>query len=186
MERHLINEAIEIERKNKIKGDDSEDAQAGWTQDVATLVNTDSLSQQIELQLGLLTQGVSECMILATGAAPNLTEGPEPEARPSYSHVRTPTSRPVSWSTARSLQLRDAARLAQSSAGLISGYAKLRGQFAQRFTVRHTDSRDGGKNSRRVTTITQSFAVPRGEAMPQGLAIPGAEIDRTGRPQKTQ
>jgi hypothetical protein len=148
--------------------------------DVAALCHPGSFSEQVELQLGLLTQGVTECMMLATGAFPGLTEEEEPEA-PAWGH-RRPKTPTASWATVRSGQLRDAARLSEASARLLTGLAKVQAQRGQRFTVRHTDRNDGTKNRRRVTTITHSFHVPFADSTDLSLEkAPADGQDRAAR-----
>ncbi|HXC55258.1 MAG TPA: hypothetical protein VNU97_08190 [Rhizomicrobium sp.] len=118
-----------------------------------------TIAERVDMQLGVLTQGVADCMILATGAFPNLTEGaaqePNALARPSVNAV-------TSWQAARSAELRDAARLAEASARLLTGFARLRGQFSQDFTIRHSDRRAGAKakHRQRATTVVHSFSLP--------------------------
>ncbi|HEY4943339.1 MAG TPA: hypothetical protein VII56_18055 [Rhizomicrobium sp.] len=123
-----------------------------------------SIAERVELQLGVLTQGVVDCMILATGAYPMLTEGPvaEPNA-----FAKPKAAGLSSYQSARSAELRDAARLSEASARLLTGFAKLRAQFSQDFTIRHNEKRKAGdaKNRLRNTTITQRFSVPGREAV---------------------
>ncbi len=128
--------------------------------DPASFFTPGTIAERVELQFGVLTQGVVECMILATGAYPQLTEGmaTEPNA------FARPKAAPISsYQAARSAELRDAARLSEASARLLAGYAKLRGQFSQDFTIRHSDRRRGAdkKDRQRNTTITQRFSVPQ-------------------------
>ncbi len=130
--------------------------------DQSTFFAPGSIAERVELQLGVLTQGVVDCMILATGAFPNLTEG-EP-AEPNV--FKPPKLGTVStWQAARSAELRDAARLTEASARLLIGFAKYRGQFAQDFTIRHNEKRKDAKDRLRNTTITRRFSVPERAAV---------------------
>ena len=122
-----------------------------------------SIAERVELQLGVLTQGVVDCMILATGAFPNLTEG-EPTEPNAFSKPPGPGTL-SSWQAARSAELRDAARLTEASARLLTGFAKYRGQFSQDFTIRHNEKRKDAKDRLRNTTITRRFSVPEHAAV---------------------
>lgn len=121
-----------------------------------------TIAEQVEMLMGVLTQGIVDCMIFATGAYPNLTEGPPDEpnafAKPKAKAIST-------WQAARSAELGDAARLTEAGARLLTGFAKLRGQFSQDFTIRHNEKRKATKNRLRNTTITHSFSVPGSEAV---------------------
>jgi len=132
--------------------------------DLTGLIVPGSFAARVDLQLGLLTQGVADCMILATGAFPGLTEGATAQPVTNYYSHRPPPAPPASgnaWQTARSAELRDAARLSEASARLLLGFARLRGTFRQDFTVRHTHEQPAGKDGGRgMTVVTQRFAVP--------------------------
>lgn len=131
--------------------------------DAADYFHPGSIAERVDTQLGVLTQGVVECMILATGNFPDLTEGPpaEPDAR-----IKVKPMTLSSWQAARSAELRDAARLTDASARLLAGFAKLRGQFSQDFTIRHSDRQGANaKKRQRNTTITHSFSVPGKQAL---------------------
>lgn len=132
--------------------------------DPASFFTPGTIAERVELQLGVLTQGVVECMILATGAYPQLTEGADAAPNPFGRPKAAPAS---SYQAARSAELRDAARLSEASARLLTGFAKLRGQFSQDFTIRHSDRRRGTdrKNRQHNTTITHSFSVPQKHAV---------------------
>jgi hypothetical protein len=124
--------------------------------DVEGLLNSDSMLDQLELQVSLLTSAMTRNMVLATGAVPGLTEGPMPETQ-GYGFGKPPASeRANGWAVARSLQLRDAAQLSFATASLVNAYAKLKGPSPQKFTTRHTIIPDpsGVKKPRKVTTIT--------------------------------
>jgi len=133
-----------------------------------------SIADRVELQLGVLTQGVIDCMALATGAYSDLTEGPA-DAPNDWRKAR-PTS---SWQTARSAELRDAARLSEASARLLAGFAKLRGQFSQNFTIRHTDGRGGkAKAQQQNTMLTHSFSLPGKQAVAEDATPTAAGLTR--------
>jgi hypothetical protein len=126
--------------------------------DLEAMFNSDPLLDQLEMQVGLLTSAMTRNMILATGAVPDLTEGPLPET-PRYGvgyGKPKPVERATKWTDARSLHLRDAARLSFATASLIGAYAKLKGPAPQRITARYTIVPDpgGGKKSRKITTVT--------------------------------
>ncbi len=128
------------------------------------LFHAGTMAEQVEVMMGVLTQGVVDCMIFATGAYPNLTEGspeePNAIAKPKPGGLST-------WQSARSAELRDAARLTEASARLLTGFAKYRGQFSQDFTIRHGETRkpgDAKKKRQRHSTITHRFSVPAREA----------------------
>ena len=142
---------------------------------------TPGTAERVELQLGVLTQGVVECMILATGAYPQLTEGADLSPNPFGRPKAAPTS---SYQAARSAELRDAARLSEASARLLAGFAKLRGQFSQDFTIRHSDRRRGAdkKNHQRNTTITHSFSVPQKHAVGEDNVDPKTTSELTRGP----
>lgn len=131
--------------------------------DPSTFFAPGSIAERVELQLGVLTQGVVDCMILATGAFPNLTEGEPTEPNAFGKHPKLGT--PSTWQAARSAELRDAARLTEASARLLTGFAKYRGQFAQDFTIRHNERRKDDKDRLRNTTITRRFSVPEREVV---------------------
>jgi len=126
--------------------------------DLEDLFNPDPLLDQLEMQVGLLTSAMTRNMLLATGALPDLSEGPLPDApRHGVGYGKsTPAERPTSWADARSLHLRDAARLSFATASLIGAYAKLKGPAPQRITARHTivPDPDGRKKPRKITTVT--------------------------------
>ncbi len=169
---HIVN--VCRERTTPLQEETDETAETAPPFDVARLFHSGSLTEQIELQLGMLTQGVTECMILATGAVPGLTEGPVPDAAAQNVWPRPKKSASGNnWTVPRSLQLRDAARLSQASASLVSSFVKLRGQFGQRFTVRHTHAGDGDRKKKRrgVTTVTHSFTMPREDAIPATIPV---------------
>ena len=131
-----------------------------------------TVADRIEMQLGVLTKGVVDCMLLATGDFPDLTEGVAPPAGGYPPHMPMPKvkSGPVTaWQAARSAELRDAARLSEASARLLEGFAKFRGQFSQDFTIRHSSKRGAHKKVRAdTTTMVHTFSVP---------SAPGAELD---------
>lgn len=145
--------------------------------DAASFFAPGSIADRVELQLGVLTQGVVDCMVLATGAYPGLTEGPPEQPNAIAKSRAQPTS---SWQATRSAELRDAARLTEASARLISGFAKLRGQFSHDYTIRHSDRRAGAKTRQRNTTIVKRFSVPASEAVDAISADPrtAAELTR--------
>ena len=135
-----------------------------------------SIADRVDAQLGVLTQGVVDCMVLATGAFPDLTEGapPGPNAWPSVKPGTVPA-----WQAARSAELRDAARLSEASARLLAGYAKLRGQFSQNFTIRHTDGQRGNAKARkRDTMVTHSFSLPGKQAVAEDTTQTAADLTR--------
>ncbi len=130
-----------------------------------------SIEERVNLQLGVLTQGVVDCMMLATGAFPDLTEGPAAQVHPMVHGAAKSGS---SWQAARSAELRDAARLTEASARLLAGFAKVRGQFSQDFTIRHSDRRGANAKKRmKGTTVTHRFSVPAQDALGDG-ALPDA------------
>lgn len=140
-----------------------------------------TFAERVDLQLGLLTQGVADCMILATGAMPGLTEGAPEQPAQYYPHrPPAPNKNDNAWQAARSAELRDAARLSEASARLLMGFARLRGEFKQDFTVRHTDDRAASEDGRRSSTVViQKFSVPKDpDARADGDGEPalGAEI----------
>ena len=123
-----------------------------------------SLSEQVELQIAMLTQGVVESMMLSSGEF----SSDRAESPPVEENVwlrRPPPKAALSRAQmARSADLKDAARLSEASAKLLSGFAKLRGQFKQEFTVHHTNSRDDKTGERkRVTVLQQNYSTPRAE-----------------------
>ena len=80
----------------------SETAESSPPLDPQSLFHPGTIAERVDFQLGLLTQGVANCMILATGAFPGLTEDPAPEA-PFAGYGGAPIRRPVaasatSWS----------------------------------------------------------------------------------------
>jgi hypothetical protein len=134
------------------------------------LFNHDSLINQVETQVSLLTSAMSQNMLLATGAYPALSQGPGEEEAQKNVWLR-PKAGPArnGWADARSLHLRDAARLSFATASLISAYTKLKGPAAQRFTTRHTIIPDpaGRKKPRRITTVTHHLiALPDEKSEP--------------------
>jgi hypothetical protein len=134
---------------------DKKEQEARPNVDLKSLFNTEPLLDQLEMQVGLLTSAMNENMLLATGAAPDLSEGPMP-AVPNYATGYA--ERPTSWADARSLHMRDAARLSFATASLIGAYSKLKGLAPQRITARYTTvpDPDGRKKPRQITTITDS------------------------------
>ncbi len=137
-----------------------------------------NMAERVDTMMGVLTQGVVDCMVLATGAFPTLTEG-EPEqpnvwAKPKPAGLST-------WQSARSAELQDAARLTEASARLLQGYARLRGQFSQDFTIRHNETRKPGKpkSRRQNSTVTHSFSVPANEAVESSSLDPSVTADLT-------
>lgn len=146
------------------------------TIDAASFFTPGTIAERVELQFGVLTQGVVECMILATGAYPQLTEGAD--AAPNSANASRPVAA-LSYQAARSAELRDAARLSEASARLLAGFAKLRGQFSQDFTIRHSDRRRGTdkKSRQRNTTITQRFSVPQKHAVGEDNVDPKMTSD---------
>ncbi len=124
------------------------------------LFSSDPLLDQLEMQVSLLTSAMTKNMVLATGVAPDLTEGELPET-PKYGvgYGRPePAERATTWAAARSIQLRDAARLSFATASLIGAYTKLKGLAPQRIAARYTmvPDPDGRKKPRKITTITHS------------------------------
>jgi hypothetical protein len=144
--------------------------------DVEQLYFKGSLSQKVEFQLGILSQAVGDCIVFASGSFPNLSEGPLQEV-PSRGHDRS-YARPLGFAAARSLQLNDAARLSEATARLLTGFAKIRGQFAQDFTMRCCESRDAKGRPRQVTTVTHRFSLPREEASQEAIATTREAVER--------
>ena len=154
------------------------------------LFHPGTIAERVEVQLGVLTQGVIDCMIFATGAFPSFTEGTVPEQTSNpyapYPHKQQAQSARAgsltSWQAARSAELRDAARLSEATASLLTGFAKLRGQFSQDFTIRHNEKRKAGdpKSRLRNTTISHSFSVPAREAVSVESVDPATPAGLTG------
>ncbi len=137
--------------------------------DPAALFSSAPPLDQLEQQVNLLTAAMTENMVLAAGAAPDLTEGPYPDL-PRFGAGSASVERPVSWANARSLHLRDAARLSFATASLIGAYSKLKGMAPQRITARYTIIPDasGKKKPRKITTVTHSVIA--------GLNVPSRAI----------
>jgi len=139
--------------------------------DPAGLFTSAPLLDQLEMQVSLLTSAMSENMVLATGAFPGLTEVPDddgPKMNAWLHRKASPTK--SAWAEARSLHLRDAARLSFATASLIGAYTKLKGPPVQRFTTRHTTIPDpaGRKKPRNITTITHHLIpLPGGKSAPE-------------------
>jgi hypothetical protein len=142
--------------------------------DAASYLYPGSIADQIGAQLGVLTQGVVDCMILATGAYPDLTEG-APQEPNAWTKASPKGS---AWQAARSAELHDAARLSEASARLLTGFAKLRAQFSQDFTIRHTDDGDA-KSRKRKTTVTHRFSTPQKLAVSEDNVPPEVTADLT-------
>lgn len=146
--------------------------------DLESLFDHGSMIDQVQLQVSLLTAAMTKNMILATGPAPDLTEGPLPET-PGYA-IRyakpEPAERATSWTAARSLQLRDAARLSFATASLVGAFAKLEGLSGQRFTTRHTIIADpnGKKKPRKITTVTHHLMASKDD---RAVPAPGSQPD---------
>lgn len=121
--------------------------------------NSDPLLTQLEMQIGLLTSAMTKNMLLATGVCPGLTEPLSDEDAPK-NVWRRPKAGPAgnAFADARSLHLRDAARLSFATASLIGAYAKLKGSAPQRITARYTSvpGTDKRKKPRTITTLTHS------------------------------
>ncbi|HEX4303801.1 MAG TPA: hypothetical protein VHZ78_13475 [Rhizomicrobium sp.] len=141
------------------------------------LFHPGTIAERVDVMMSVLTQGVVDCMIFATGAFPSLTEG-EPEEPNAFAKPKPAGL--SSWQAARSAELRDAARLTEASARLLTGFAKLRGQFSQDFTIRHNEKRGAGKKTRqRNSTVTHRFSVPAREAVSQTHVDPKMKSDLT-------
>ena len=83
------------------------------------------IEEQIERQIAFMTQGVMECMVLASGH-PDLV-GPPPEPPPPDVWGRhRPADPPPDQ---RALRMREIAHLSSATARLVGAYAKLRGEF---------------------------------------------------------
>ena len=149
--------------KNRLKDKNTAKVQAEI--DLEGLFDHDSLITQVETQVSLLTSAMSQNMILATGVFPSLTEGRGEDA-PNNVWLR-PKAGPArnAWAEARSLHLRDAARLSFATASLVGAYTKLKGPARQRFTTRHTIVPDpaGKRKPRKITTITHHLVCPQGD-----------------------
>jgi hypothetical protein len=155
-----MNGAGDLPRDPTEAPDENSPVDARTNIDLEAMFNSDPLLDQLEMQVGLLTSAMTRNMILATGAVPDMTEGLLPEA-PNYGvgYGRSkPVERATKWADARSLHLRDAARLSFATASLIGAYSKLKGLAPQRITARYTIIPDprGGKKSRKITTVTHS------------------------------
>lgn len=127
------------------------------------------IAEQLEQQISLLTQAMTESMIFASGAFPDLIEGelPEPQDRGFFVGPRPLPKRGISWPAARSLQLHDAARLSFATASLVGALTKLKAQPGQRFTTRQTFASDprNKKRQHKVTTVTHTLYAPRDDAV---------------------
>jgi hypothetical protein len=76
------------------------------------------------------------------------------------------------------MQVNDAARLSEASARLLTGFAKIRNQFSQDFTMRCSESRDAKGRPRQVTTLTHRFSLPREESSKEAIAATTEALDR--------
>jgi hypothetical protein len=124
--------------------------------DVEILFSQGTLQQQVEMQMALLTQAVASSMLHASGAVA------DPVEAQSGSGANASNSPQI-----RSLQLHDAARLAEAAARLINGYAKFRSHIDQQFSLRHSATRDKKGKTLSVSTLTHRFTAPRDETIPE-------------------
>lgn len=126
------------------------------------LLHRGTTAEQLELQIGLLTQAMTESMIFASGAFPDLAEGELPEMPNGTGHIPAP-KRAMTFAAARSLQLQDAARLSFATASLVGALTRLKSQPGQRFTTRQMwiDDPDDEKESRKITTFSHTLIAPR-------------------------
>lgn len=143
--------------------------------DVEILFSHGTFQQQIEMQMALLTQAVASCMLHASGAGRDLEEESQ-SSRGSWGESLPIRASARNWPQIRSLQLHDAARLAEAAARLVNGYAKFRGHMDQQFSLRHSASHDKKGKRQRVSTITHRFTAPRDEAIPDAQHL-RAEIN---------
>lgn len=148
--------------------------------DVDILFSHGTFQQQIEMQMALLTQAVASCMLHASGAVSDLVEEPQ-SSRGAWVEPIANTAPASSWPQIRSVELHDAARLAEASARLVNGYARFRGHIDQQFSLRHSASHDKRGKKLRVSTITHRFTAPRGEAIAQVQHV-RAEINNDLQP----
>lgn len=130
-----------------------------------SLFHPGSIHDQLVQQISLLTQGMSEAMIFASGAVPE-PEDDETQERPRYGYAhRKPKLADENEArlAARSRQLQDAARLSIATASLVGALARFNSQPGQRFTTRHTIVPDptGKRKARRITTVTHTLFAPR-------------------------
>lgn len=160
--------------------DDAKKPRKPRSPDVDILFSHGTFEQQIEMQMALLTQAVASCMLHASGAVRDLAEEPQ-SSRGTWGEPLSNTAPVNNWPQTRSLQLHDAARLAEAAARLVNGYAKFRGHIDQQFSLRHSASHDKRGKKLRVSTITHRFTAPRGEAIPEARHL-RAEINSALQP----
>ena len=130
-----------------------------------SLFHPGSVSDQVLQQISLLTQGMTESMIFASGAIPDPADD-EAQEEPRHEYWQRKRKQPNPGelhSEARSRMLQDAARLSFATASLVGALSRFNSQPGQRFTTRHTIVPDptGKRKAKRITTITHTLFAPR-------------------------
>jgi hypothetical protein len=137
---------------------------------VEDLFHPGSIKVQIVQQISLLTQGMTESMLYASGAIPE-PEDDETQDQPRGQYWHREPKKPDPEALrfeARSRQIQDASRLAFATASLVTALVRLQGQPGQRFTTRHSLVPDETGKEKRTTTITHTLFAPR-NSQPSGV-----------------
>jgi hypothetical protein len=156
----------------------------------ARLANTASLyykgtmTERADLLIGLLTNLATESILLADGNCPELTEQgyaelKERAARWSNGNMPEPprfTGSVTPYLAARSANLRDAVRVSEAVARLMTSHTRVRQAQAPQTVATVDEWQDGDKRRRRVRSMTR-FGLGPDDVVLEAAAVRQTETD---------
>jgi hypothetical protein len=147
--------------------------------DLPALYFAGTMTKRADLLIGLLTNLATESILLANGTCPELTEqgyGERKDRAERWSQTNMPeppkfTGSVTPYLAARSANLRDAVRVSEAVARLMTVHTRTRQAHAAQTVATIDEWQDGDTRRRRVRTTTRF-----------GLEPEGAVIDATPAP----